>query len=549
MWFFSFYIIIRGSVSTLVNKINDSDTTGDIDMTQRRMKSSRASTGSSLRLLDNLGSETTILGPGRIFGEMVQSTGGMHQSSVVTNTPTDLLVIDRNLYHRSIERIQKADLREKNKFLDSLSIFAKWSQQSRSQLLAALQQGYHSGVLFKQGAVSSHVYFIRSGLVKLVVTHAKEKEAHEFAVRRRYRAQDGEKRDAEIGKRVQEISIVGHTDTVGDLEAVYDLPHYTCTAICLTDTNVYSIDKATFRFLFKQKNPETWETVSLLVSYKLLSRSPNLKAFSSFQQLLTLSKQVIESAEQTQQHRQLENKQRLKLKDAVRKKKIGGGGKPIGTGADLKPGIQPKPDVRDTDTFLTTTLQSDKDESANEEKSVCPISHPTSTSLFTSLTSNSTPGNDRISLPILLVEPLGGRWSSSFKAGLDMSNALHNTLREGTIKRLLRRLDQIRPSPKAIEEVDSLSSSNHKASLVPVCALGQVTLPKLAGKKKHDKDTYHGPTPVTPIRGYVQDRTRQGTAIFRTHLRPVLFPRLQIAVQQLKMGAQTHPRSVSKLQH
>ena len=499
------------------DKSNDSGTASDSDMTQRRTKSSRASTSSSLRLLDRLGSETTALGPGKTFGEITQGTGGLRQTSVVTNAPTDLLVVDRNLYHRSIERIQKADLKEKNKFLDSLSIFAKWSQQSRSQLLAALQHSCHSGVLFRQGAISSHVYFIRSGLVKLVVSHSNERETHEFAVRRRYKHQDGQQRDAEIVKRIQEISIVGLTDTVGDLEAVYDLPHYTCTAICLTDINVYSIDKATFRFLFRQKNPETWQTVNLLVSYKLLSRSPNLKAFPCFQQLLALSKRMVEVAEQKQHRRQLEKRRRLKLRDAVRKKKVGGGGRVTATGTDLKTGTQPKPDVKDTDTFLTNTLQSDQDD-GKEEKSVCPDSQPTSTSLFTAVTSSSASENERISLPVLLVEPAGGRWSTSFKAGLDMSNALRNTLREDTIRRLFSRLDQIRPSGKAKEGMDGLAISNPKSSPAGVCALGQVALPRLFRKKRPAEDTRHRHTPVTPIRGYVQDRTRQGAALFRTHL-------------------------------
>lgn len=522
--FSSFYVIVRGSASILVAnlKLQDSGTCDSEGAISDRIETTDAN---NANLRDGLGNEVALLGPGKVFGDvaMTQGSAGLRYASAVTNSASDLLVVDRTLYHRSLERVQKAEAKEKTKFVDSVSILTKWSQQNRSHLISTLQHGRHSDIIFKQGAPASHVYFIRCGLVKLVVSHTSEGETRGSAVRRRYGYQEGGKREKLSANKVQEICIVGCRDIVGDVEAVYDLSCYTCTAKCLTRVDVYSLDKATFRHLFKQKNCETFQTLNMLVSYKLLSRSHNLERFASFNPLLKRAKRTVELAEQKQLRKQLEKRKRTNLSDAV-KKRIGGGRTPAATGVEMKSNSShPRPERNDTETFLTNVIQSETDDMKDVAEAVADSQPTTSGSTHLTIASTSaTSTNERIPLPILLTEPAGGRWTSCFKAAVDMSNALRNTSREDTMKRLFSRLDQV----KQAEVERKVHTGTRCRSLLknpsPATnksrSVGHDTKPVLVSKRKLDETKFICGARVTPVRGYVQERTRQGAAIIRTRL-------------------------------
>ena len=529
---FSFYVIICGSVSIVTDKSVDSG------LSKTASTDTVTSSRINVHLRPEADSDLTVLGPGKTFGEvsLTPTTTAMRSATAVANTSADVLVVSRPLFHRSIERCQKADAKEKNQFVNSTSMFAGWSQQNRGLLVAALQHstGKHLEMLFRQGTEASRVYFIRSGFVTLSVTHSKDGDNSESALRRRYQNdlehQDGNTSD----KKLQEICIIGPRDALGDVEVVYDLPHYMCTATCLTNVDAYCLDKSTFRFLFKQKNPETWLKVNILVNYKLISRGPNLKDFPIFVSLLTRANRAVELAEhkqkrRQQQQQQQQTKRRTRLREAAVNKHKALVTKRLGKIASAQTASEAKQissnqnvrlDADDTDTMFSNVAQYETINDKAEEE-------PTKENKQTALTDDSPTGvanvesiGRRIPMQILLAEPEGRRWNTCFRAAVDMSNALHNMSRNETVKRLLGRLKQIKPVVVTKTTICNKRTRFRRASNPPPTALfsSRTTLPLVVGNRQLEDSKFIRQGCLTPIRGYVQERANQGTSLLKTRL-------------------------------
>ena len=71
-------------------------------------------------------------------------------------------MIDRKLYTRSVASVLKKLYEEKQEFINNCKFFQFWSIRYKKQLAMALQKEAlpYDGVLTKQGAPSSSIYFI-----------------------------------------------------------------------------------------------------------------------------------------------------------------------------------------------------------------------------------------------------------------------------------------------------------------------------------------------------------------------------------------------------
>lgn len=65
-----------------------------------------------------------FLGEGKSFGEMaLLKEDCIRTATVVADTDTDLVVIDRNLYNRSVKDVLEKEFQQKTKFVDENSLF------------------------------------------------------------------------------------------------------------------------------------------------------------------------------------------------------------------------------------------------------------------------------------------------------------------------------------------------------------------------------------------------------------------------------------------
>ena len=88
-------------------------------------------------------------------------------ASVVAEEKTDLVVIHRDLYNRSVHKVVAREYSEKMNFIESLPLIGQWMPKFRKQLAAAFRREVFpfDCVLAKQGEPSTDVYFIMRSVI------------------------------------------------------------------------------------------------------------------------------------------------------------------------------------------------------------------------------------------------------------------------------------------------------------------------------------------------------------------------------------------------
>jgi len=86
----------------------------------------------------------------------------IRSATVITDVQSDLMVIDRELYNRSIKSVLKAEFDQKANFIEGNPNFNKWNAKCKKQLTMALEKETlpYESVLTKQGSRIEAIYFI-----------------------------------------------------------------------------------------------------------------------------------------------------------------------------------------------------------------------------------------------------------------------------------------------------------------------------------------------------------------------------------------------------
>ena len=81
---------------------------------------------------------------------------------MVADVPTDLIIIHRDLYNRSVAKIVSKDFDEKLNFIDQSPLFKLWPNKWKKHLAVALFKDVrnHADVIYKQGESSKYIYFL-----------------------------------------------------------------------------------------------------------------------------------------------------------------------------------------------------------------------------------------------------------------------------------------------------------------------------------------------------------------------------------------------------
>jgi hypothetical protein len=108
-------------------------------------------------------SHNIISGDGATFGEVaLMSDDCIRTASIIADERCELIVIDRDLYNRSVKNVLKKEFEDKSNFIANSPYFRGWAPKYKKQLAMALQKETlpYEGSLTKQGDPVEAIYFI-----------------------------------------------------------------------------------------------------------------------------------------------------------------------------------------------------------------------------------------------------------------------------------------------------------------------------------------------------------------------------------------------------
>ncbi|CAF1355657.1 unnamed protein product [Rotaria magnacalcarata] len=117
------------------------------------------------------GNYIVTLAGGFDFGERALVTNEPRSATVMTIIPTDLLVVGREVFSRTLKAAHEKELQEKTDFINRCPLFSSWAPRLKRLVSLSLERGRFSydSALYKQGTRADAVYFIWSGEVKITM--------------------------------------------------------------------------------------------------------------------------------------------------------------------------------------------------------------------------------------------------------------------------------------------------------------------------------------------------------------------------------------------
>ncbi|KAG5452451.1 cAMP-dependent protein kinase regulatory subunit [Clonorchis sinensis] len=159
-----FFIILSGKVSIYVQ-------TDEPQLSEEPTDAAKAKPGKA-EDRSKLGQFVGHLEPGGCFGEVaLLDKESLRTATVIADCETELIVIDRTLYNRSLREVHQVELREKAEFVNRCPAFAGWPYALLKQVGLSLRKvtmSYGAPVV-RQGEPLNKMFFLLSGQVQVSV--------------------------------------------------------------------------------------------------------------------------------------------------------------------------------------------------------------------------------------------------------------------------------------------------------------------------------------------------------------------------------------------
>lgn len=318
-----FFIILSGTVSIYINtNFGPDDETGDTASPEAEEEGSH--TGRRNKPLDRslYGNYVGKIDAGRSFGELALINADcIRNATIIADEKTDLVIVNRDLYKRSLHEFQSKDFEERKRFVDSHAMFDNWLPKYKKQMAMSLRREkvLFDSTIVRQGAPVDGIMFLLSGQVKLLMdpvlhtvqypnyfpiadpadlerVQAREVLRRELSISPS--KQDEVKkwsptpvsaapsttesrnkmRSPQVPRHAIEVCNLGAFEIIGDLEAVVDLPTYCYTVKCTQESEVFLLDQKNYDRLIEKRNPKVIDIFkeSVREKYRLrLSWLPN----------------------------------------------------------------------------------------------------------------------------------------------------------------------------------------------------------------------------------------------------------------------------------
>ncbi|KAK2140847.1 hypothetical protein LSH36_1230g00027, partial [Paralvinella palmiformis] len=86
----------------------------------------------------------------------------VRNASIIADESTDLLVVNKELYDRSLKAAQEAEFNDRNNFVKYHPFFSEWSPKHKKQLAMSLEKSKYpfEGHICRQGEPAMRLYFM-----------------------------------------------------------------------------------------------------------------------------------------------------------------------------------------------------------------------------------------------------------------------------------------------------------------------------------------------------------------------------------------------------
>ncbi|KAH3887827.1 hypothetical protein DPMN_011849 [Dreissena polymorpha] len=244
---------------------------------------------------------------GRSFGELALINADcVRNASIIADETTDLIVVNRDLYNRSLKAFQEKEFNEKKRFVEEFPLFRGWQTKYRKQLAMSLrkEKANFDGIIIKQGCPTDGICFLLSGQAKILV----DPQQHESQYSERFPLPDiaelekvearesirremnlavprteekrhiyGPPRTPSFGDRKRthrtvEVCVIGAVEVIGDLEIAFGLPSYAQTIQCTQAVEMFVLDQKNYERLIEKRNPQSQDAMRDFLHEKLKVR-------------------------------------------------------------------------------------------------------------------------------------------------------------------------------------------------------------------------------------------------------------------------------------
>ncbi|XP_025113407.1 uncharacterized protein LOC112575645 isoform X2 [Pomacea canaliculata] len=284
-----FYVVLSGKVSIyILNQDHD-------DEEERAELASIVQYKDGRLDREKLGNYVTTLGVGFSFGEvaLIDETC-VRTASIVADERTDLVIVDKALYTRSVKDIIAKEFEDKRDFIARSKLFSSWAPKYRKQLAMALYKEVwpYESTLVRQSEDVEFMYFILQGQVEIQVDPSSHPAQYPkiFAAARQNEVEKLIKRTDKprpqpselhfsnsIKKRDNFRSIrlcyLGINERIGDTEMTMELQTYMQTAVCKEQTDVLVLERKHYDRLFVKRHQRTIEAMRQEIGVKLTART------------------------------------------------------------------------------------------------------------------------------------------------------------------------------------------------------------------------------------------------------------------------------------
>ncbi|GFO28020.1 CAMP-dependent protein kinase regulatory subunit [Plakobranchus ocellatus] len=301
-----FYIILSGSVSIHINTTLTEEEFEDVLKTQLDEEAHCRKDKDRVLDRNKYGIYVGKIDAGKSFGELALINADcVRNATIISDEPTDLLSVDRDLYNRSLRAFQAQEFAERKDFVAGFGMFQNWIPRYKKMMAFSLKKKVlkFEDTIVKQGAPVDGIYFIIRGQVKIRVDPSqhsqqysnlyplgdiaeleKEKarqllrkemnlvsqrtsDRRSMYVRRAMPSTDGAVRKANL--KPFELCLAGAIDVIGDLEVAMGLSSYSQTVVCMEESTIYHLDQRNYDRLIEKRNPAALELLRDIVHTKL----------------------------------------------------------------------------------------------------------------------------------------------------------------------------------------------------------------------------------------------------------------------------------------
>lgn len=304
------FIILKGQVS--IHVIQDKENSQEILQNVERICSK------SILDRNDLGQKVWTSGEGKTVGEVaLLKDDCIRTASVVCDCETDLIMIERNLYNRSVKDVFEREYQEKIAFVERNSLFSHWPARHKKALVISLQKQNlkYSTPITKQGQPADCMFFILSGEIEITCDQAVFDVQYDSLWRQMQKLVPGllpkpkdrtftphESMTRRVKHKASQMCLLGENELCGALEIILGLNSYIENALVTREAGVLVLSKENYqRFFtkkFAQKAVEVLRERLTMRLYLYIHRSEGSETGSPFLKFLTYMLQDSEALNQ-----------------------------------------------------------------------------------------------------------------------------------------------------------------------------------------------------------------------------------------------------------